>query len=174
MRWKRSRIRKKQKIRTRQQSSLVKTQGPKSEGKDILLSFSHTKTEMKTFEELHCRQKAKDLSTNLYAHFSNIDDGLFRELICSPCLEMWTHIAVGHGKSIKENTAYLVLARGASARLRCMLHIAKELDYIDDNTFAEYYNESLDIAKMLSWLIKAIKQKPADNELRARGEKTAK
>ncbi len=119
---------------------------------------------MKTFEELHCRQKAKDLSINLYQHFSSIDDLLMRELICAPCLSIGTHIAVGHGKSIKENTAYLSQARQDSAQLRSMLYVAKELDYIDENTFTEFYNEALDIAKMLSGLIKAIKQKPTEKK----------
>ena len=86
---------------------------------------------------------------------------MFRELVCSPCLAIGTHIAIGHGKSIKENTAYLILARQASAELRALLHVAKELDYIDENSFTEYYDEALDLAKMLSGLIKAIKQKPA-------------
>lgn len=117
---------------------------------------------MKTFEELHCWQKAKDLSVNLYTHFSSMEDGLFREFVSAPCLEIGLNIAVGHGKSIKENIAYLVIARSAAAKLRCMLHIAKELDYIDENTFTDYYNEALDIAKMLSGLIKAIKQKPEE------------
>ncbi len=38
-----------------------------------------------------------------------------------------------------------------------MLHIAKELDYVDDKTFDIYYNEALDIAKMISGLMKAMK-----------------
>lgn len=49
---------------------------------------------MKTFEELHCRQKAKDLSVTLYTHFSSMDDNLFREIICAPCLEIGTNIAI--------------------------------------------------------------------------------
>lgn len=105
---------------------------------------------MKTFEELHCWQKAKDLSITLYNYFSTLDDSLMRELICTPCLAIGTHIAVGHGKSIKDNTLYLVQARESSAELRQMLHIAKELDYIDEKTFTEYYNEALDITKMIS------------------------
>lgn len=116
---------------------------------------------MKTFEELHCWQKAKDLSVALYSYFGTLEDSLMRELICSPCLAIGTNIAVGHGKSIKDNTAFLVEARESSAELRQMLHIVKELDYIDEKTFTEFYNEALDLAKMISWLIKAIKQKPS-------------
>lgn len=101
-----------------------------------------------------------------------MDDNLFREIICAPCLEIGTNIAIWHGKSIKENTSYLIQARSASAQLRSLLHLAKELDYVDDNTFTELYNESLDIAKMLSGLIKAIKQKP--NETSGEKEKKAK
>lgn len=38
-----------------------------------------------------------------------------------------------------------------------MLHIAKDLDYIDAKRFDIFYNEALDIAKMISGLMKAMK-----------------
>ncbi len=117
---------------------------------------------MKTFEELHCWQKAKDLSVRLYEQFTEVDDSLFRELITEPCFAIATHITVGHGKSVKDNTNYLSQARGASAQLRYLLHVAKELNYIDEHVFTDFYNEALDIAKMLSGLIKVMRQKPAE------------
>lgn len=111
---------------------------------------------MKTFEELHCRQKAKDLTTALYTHFKDVEDVL-KEMVCKASMSIMTHIAVGHGQSAKYNIMYLGDAKGASAQLRSMLHIAKELDYVDDKTFDIYYNEALDITKMISGLMKAMK-----------------
>lgn len=111
---------------------------------------------MKTFEELHCWQKAKDLATSLYAHFKDVNDVL-KEMVCKASIHIMTNIAVWHGQHTKYNLVYLWDAKWASAQLRSMLHIAKDLDYIDAKRFDIFYNEALDIAKMISGLMKAMK-----------------
>lgn len=48
---------------------------------------------MKTFEELHCWQKARDLAVHIYTHFKDVNDVL-KEMICKATMNIMTHIAV--------------------------------------------------------------------------------
>jgi len=42
------------------------------------------------------------------------------------------------------------------AEVRSMLYLSKELQYIDDNSFSELYNQTLEISRLLSGLIKKL------------------
>lgn len=117
---------------------------------------------MKAFEELHCRQKAKDLSVRLYADVKDWDDSFLKEQLALPCFAIASNIAMGHAQTVKENTLSLAQAKAACGHLRSMLYIVKELDYFDQQTFDDYYDETVNLSKMISGLIKALKTPKAE------------
>ena len=112
---------------------------------------------MKSFEELHCWQKAKDLSVRLYADIKDRDDTFLKEQLALPCFTIATEIAMRHAQTMKENMLSLVRAKAACGHLRSMLYIVKELDYFDQQTFDDYYDETVNLSKMISGLIKSMK-----------------
>lgn len=61
---------------------------------------------MKTFEELNCWQKARDLSVTLYSHLKDVED-ILKEMICKACFSIQNNIAIGHGQQAKYALMYL-------------------------------------------------------------------
>lgn len=66
---------------------------------------------MKSFEELHCWQKAKDLGVRVYSDLKDREDTFLKEQICTPCFSIGINIAIGHAQTVKENTLYLAKAK---------------------------------------------------------------
>lgn len=67
------------------------------------------------------------------------------------------NIAEGYErKSNNEFKQFLFIAKGSAGEVRSMLHIAKDLNYIDLNNYNKLLDSSIEISKMLSGLIKKL------------------
>ncbi len=59
-------------------------------------------------------------------------------------------------KTNNEFKQFLYVAKGSSGEVRSMLHIAKELNMISEKDFEYLNQESVEISKFLSGLIKTL------------------
>lgn len=113
----------------------------------------------KRFEELIAWEKAKDLTVNIYSCFRERKDYGFKDQIQRATVSIMNNIAEGfERKSNKEFSYFLSIAKGSSGEVRSMLYLAKELNYIDEEVFTKLYNISIETSKLLSGLIKSLKE----------------
>jgi len=110
-----------------------------------------------SFEELLVWQKSKILVLDIYKAFNNNKDYSFRDQICRAAVSVMNNIAEGYErKGNKEFVKFLYIAKGSCAEVRSMLYLGIDLGYIQKMEFEKTYNQSLEISKMLSSLIKKI------------------
>ncbi|PKL18914.1 MAG: four helix bundle protein [Spirochaetae bacterium HGW-Spirochaetae-5] len=109
------------------------------------------------FEDLIVWQKAKELTVIVYSIFQNNKDFGFRDQIQRASVSVMNNIAEGfERKGAKEYSRFLYIAKGSAGEVRSMLYIARELDYIDKETFDRCYSLAEDISKMLAGLVKKV------------------
>ena len=112
---------------------------------------------IKTFEESRVWIEAKMLALIVYKDFTSCKDFSFRDQIRRASISVSNNIAEGFERGTNpELSRFLYIAKGSVAETRSMLHIAKDLGYIDDTSYKELISKTLIIAKMLSAFIKTI------------------
>lgn len=110
-----------------------------------------------TFEDIIAWQKSKILVLNIYSIFSAIRDYSFRDQIQRAAVSVMNNTAEGfERKGNKEFAKFLYIAKGSCGEVRSMLYLALDLKYIDKVKFDNLYNQSMEISKMLSGLIKTL------------------
>ncbi len=62
-------------------------------------------------------------------------------------------------KSNNEFKQFLYFSKGSCGEVRSMLYLAKEIDYINDESFNKLYTLAEEISKMLSGLIQSLNSK---------------
>jgi four helix bundle protein len=101
---------------------------------------------------------AKCLTSKLYSMFKDSKDFGFRDQICRASVSIMNNIAEGfERKSDSEFKHFLFMAKGSCGEVRSMLHLAIELNYINQENYNTLSGLSLEISKMLSGLIKSLK-----------------
>lgn len=116
-----------------------------------------SKQGIEKFEDIQAWQKGRELTLGVYKAFKDSKDFGFRDQIQRAAVSIMNNIAEGfERKSNKELKQFLFIAKGSSGELRSMLYLALELKYIDQMTFEELYDLSVEISKILSGFIKKI------------------
>lgn len=98
---------------------------------------------IKRFEEILAWQKARELVRETYrvcgiAPFSR-DFGL-KDQICRAAVSSMTNIAEGFGrKSSKDFAHFLDVARGSALEVQSLLHVARDIGYIQSTDFEKLY-----------------------------------
>jgi len=96
------------------------------------------------FEEINAWRKAKDLVREIYlvcgtGRFSR-DFGL-KDQICRAAVSSMSNIAEGFGRrSTKDFAHFLDVARGSALEVQSLLHVARDLNYINEIDFKRLYN----------------------------------
>jgi four helix bundle protein len=109
------------------------------------------------FEDLLVWQKAKELTIIIYSIFRENRDYGFRDQIQRASVSVMNNIAEGfERKGAREYSRFLFISKGSAGEVRSMLYVARELDYIDKETFDRCYNLAEEISKMLAGLIRKI------------------
>ena len=114
---------------------------------------------MGKFRELRVWQRAKDLAVYIYKNtalgkFSK-DYGL-RDQIRRASVSIPSNIAEGDELgSDKQSIRYFYTAKGSSAEVLTQAIIAREIDYLPEETFSHIENECQSISKMLNKLIQS-------------------
>lgn len=109
------------------------------------------------FEDIIAWQKAEDLTIEIYSLFKDSNDFAFKDQIQRAAISVMNNIAEGYErKTNKEFTYFLYVAKGSCGEVRSMLHIARKLQKIQEQKYLLLVNNTLEISKILSGLIKSL------------------
>ena len=109
------------------------------------------------FEDILAWQKALDLSVLIYSIFENTKDYGFKDQIQRAGVSIMNNIAEGfERRSNNEFRQFLYISKGSSGEVRSMSILAKKLRKISNDEADKLYNQSEEISKMLSGLIKTL------------------
>ena len=109
------------------------------------------------FEELVCWKKSQIFIIDIYKVFCNLKDYSFKDQIFRASVSISNNIAEGFERlSNKDFKKFLYISKGSCGEVRSMLYLAKELKYITQEDFNFLYNQSIEISKILSGLIKSL------------------
>ncbi|GIK27977.1 MAG: four helix bundle protein [Phototrophicaceae bacterium] len=103
------------------------------------------------FEELIAWQKARELTKRVYQVTREgawaRDFGLGGQ-IQRAAVSIMSNIAEGSERGSKEFHQYLVTAKASAAEVRSQLFVALDIGYIDQNTFNELYDLSVEVGRI--------------------------
>lgn len=114
------------------------------------------------FEDIESWRKSRELTKSIYRitlkqRFSR-DFGL-RDQIRRAAVSILSNIAEGFERDgDKEFIQFLSLAKGSCGELRAQLYVALDQEYIDQQEFAVLSNLATEISRMISGLMKYLKQ----------------
>jgi four helix bundle protein len=115
----------------------------------------------KTFEEIECWKKARELTREIYEitnrpAFSR-DFGL-KDQIRRAAVSIMSNIAEGYDRSgTAEFVHFLATAKGSAAEVRCQLYVAADQGYIHEDHFVKLNSLAAETARMLSGLMKYLR-----------------
>ena len=116
-----------------------------------------TKTPIERFEDIIAWQKGQELAVSVYKIFNPLQDYGFKDQIQRAAVSVSNNIAEGYErKSNKELKQFLFIAKGSCGEVRSMLYIANKLNYINQNSFSNLNNLTIEICRILSAFIKSL------------------
>lgn len=119
--------------------------------------MADTKTKIEKFEDILAWQKAYALTVDIYTVFRSCKDYSFRDQIRRAVISIMNNIAEGYErKSNKEFKQFLFIAKGSCGEVRSMLYPAFNFNYISEEKFNNFRNQTIEIARMISGLIKKL------------------
>ncbi len=118
---------------------------------------------MKSYRDLIVWQKAMQLVTQVYLITKSLPKeelyGLMPQIRRS-CISIPSNIAEGYGRnSTKDYLRFLQISSGSLYELQTQLEICLNLEYLSKKEFNEIYEQSREIERMLSSLIRKIGRK---------------
>ncbi|MCU4175770.1 four helix bundle protein [Carboxylicivirga sp. N1Y90] len=119
---------------------------------------------MKSFRDLIVWQKSMDLTVDVYELlkvFPKVEDYALASQIRRCSVSIPSNIAEGFGRNhTKEFIRFLQISQGSVYECQTQLEIAFRVNYIDSIVFDELDSKYTEVAKMLSSLIRKIKESP--------------
>ncbi|MDA8137859.1 MAG: four helix bundle protein [Desulfobacteraceae bacterium] len=114
----------------------------------------------KTYRDLIVWQKAVQFVTEIYSVLKSFPKeelfGLTAQIKRS-AISIPSNIAEGYGrKSTKDYLRFLQIAMGSIFEIQTQLEISKNLQFLPEKSFAEFYDKSREIERMLSSMISKI------------------
>lgn len=110
------------------------------------------------FEDIISWQKSQELAINTYSTFRDLKDYWFKDQIQRACVSISNNIAEWFERKTNNELIYfLYVSKGSCWEYRSMLYLALKLNYINKDNFDLLLKNSLEISKLISWLIKSIK-----------------
>ena len=109
------------------------------------------------FEDIVVWQKAVDFAVYIYELFNDIKDFGFKSQIERAVISISNNIAEGYErKTNNEFKMFLYISKGSCGEVRSMLHVARNLNRINEEQYNKSISQALEISKMLSGLIKTL------------------
>jgi four helix bundle protein len=126
------------------------------------------------FEDLEVWQRAREITRSIYAISF---DGTFAKdyalvnQMRRAAISILSNIAEGFERNgDKEFVQFLLVAKGSCGEVRAQLYVALDQEYVDGDSFASINNKLTETSRMISDLIKYLRQ----SELKGSRYKTAK
>ena len=116
---------------------------------------------IKSFEDLFCWQKARELTKFIYKITNNSafskDYGL-KDQIRRAAVSVMSNIAEGFDRGTKlELVNYFFIAKGSSGEVKCQLFIASDCGYISQKEFNQGYKLSEEVSRLVQSFITRVK-----------------
>lgn len=114
------------------------------------------------FEEIESWKKSRELTRSIYR--ISLKERFFRDFglrdqIRRAAVSILSNIAEGFERDgDKEFIQFLSLAKGSCGELRAQLYVALDQKYIDEEEFRALTNSATEISRMISGLMKYLKQ----------------
>jgi four helix bundle protein len=109
------------------------------------------------FEEIDAWKISKQLAVDVYKLFGESRDFGFKDQICRASVSISNNIAEGFARwGNIEFRRFLIISKWSCAEVQSMLHIGKELQYINEEQFLILYKQTVSIMKLLNAFIKSI------------------
>lgn len=109
------------------------------------------------FEDIISWQKSQHLAKLIYELFRNNKDYGFKDQIQRAVISISNNIAEGfERKSNNEFKQFLFIAKGSCAEVRSMANLALSCRYISKEDLGNIYENSVEISKLISGLIKTL------------------
>ena len=113
---------------------------------------------MYRFEELDVWKMSASLCAEIYKNSSELRDYGFKDQITRSSLSISSNIAEGYERaSSKDAVNFLRYAKGSAGELRTQIYVGMKIGYINPDTGRRWLKESEKISKMLSTLMKKLK-----------------
>ena len=110
------------------------------------------------FESLDVYKKAIQLTIEIYALNGHLKDRTIKDQLRRAVLSVPLNIAEGQGRMHgKEKRQFYNTARGSLLECVPLIYICCKLNYIDENKYVFLYQTMNEIGRMLSGLIKSVK-----------------
>ena len=113
---------------------------------------------IRRFEDAEVWRLSRQLSKKVYQLTNSGElakDYSFRDQLRRSAISIMANIAEGFERNTtKEFLHFLYIAKGSAGEVRSHLHIASDIDYIDDMQFKDLFSSVEAISKSLSGFIK--------------------
>jgi four helix bundle protein len=119
-------------------------------------------SKIRRFEDIDCWRKARELTKSIYSislgvRFSK--DFALRDQLRRSSISILSNIAEGFERDgNKEFLQFLSIAKGSCGEARVQLYVALDQGYISEAQFRSISDMAVEISRMLSGLIKYLKQ----------------
>jgi len=109
------------------------------------------------FEDILVWQKSIDLCVSIYQQMESSNDFGFKNQIQRAAVSISNNIAEGYErKTNNEFKQFLFIAKGSCGEVRSMLYLADKLHIITKEQIIIYLQQTEEISRMLSGLIKKL------------------
>lgn len=109
------------------------------------------------FEDLDVWQRSADLACNIYIHFKSSKEFGLKDQITRSALSISSNIAEGYErKTPKDYARFLSYSKGSCGELRSQIYIAVKIGEISIAQAELWSEETKQLSKMLSGLMKSI------------------
>ncbi|MDZ7785856.1 MAG: four helix bundle protein [Candidatus Saccharibacteria bacterium] len=110
-----------------------------------------------SFEDILAWKKAKDLTVAVYKTTKSNKDNGFNSQLQRAAVSIMNNIAEGFERqSNKEFKKFLYIAKGSCGEVRSMLRLGQSLETINEDSGKILIDQSIEISKLLSGLIKKL------------------
>jgi len=110
-----------------------------------------------SFEDLEVWQRGCRLAVDVFRSFGSCQEFTLKNQIQRAALSVPSNIAEGSERgSVKEFAHFLSISKGSCGELRTQLYIARKLDFLNKDNFANLIKESREVSAMLEGLRRSI------------------
>ncbi len=114
-------------------------------------------SEIKDFTDLIAWQKAHKLVLTTYTitkTFPNAERFALSNQMTRAAISITSNIAEGFGRNTaKEKSQFYSIAKGSALEVRSQMHIARDLGYIQAETFTEFERDAYEVIRLITGII---------------------